>query len=151
LALVIVYYSDVMNAPKQQHDIRVTVEVMYSPGHSRAGAYFYIYFIRIENLGSLTAQLLRRHWFIRDATGHTQEVEGEGVIGEQPILEPGGSFQYNSGVPIASPPGKMHGYYVFKDELGTEFKAEVPGFELLQPTELASTPDSRPSVKRIVN
>jgi ApaG protein len=140
-----------MNQTQEQHDIRVTVEVMYSPGHSRAGAYFYIYFIRIENLGSLTAQLLRRHWFIRDATGYTQEVEGEGVIGEQPILKPGGSFQYHSGVPIASAPGKMHGYYVFKDELGTEFRAEVPGFELLQPVELVSTPDSRPSVKRIVN
>jgi ApaG protein len=140
-----------MSAPTEQHDIRVTVEVMYSPGHSRAGAYFYIYFIRIENFGVLTAQLLRRHWFIRDATGHTQEVEGEGVIGEQPILEPGASFQYHSGVPIASAPGKMHGYYVFKDELGSEFKAEVPGFELPQPAMLAAENDSRPTVKRIVN
>jgi ApaG protein len=140
-----------MSAPTEQHDIRVTVEVMYSPGHSRAGAYFYIYFIRIENFGALTAQLLRRHWFIRDATGHTQEVEGEGVIGEQPILEPGASFQYHSGVPIASAPGKMHGYYVFKDELGAEFKAEVPGFELPQPSQLTSVNDSRPSVKRVVN
>ena len=136
---------------KEKHDIRVTVEVMYSPGHSRAGAYFYIYFIRIENFGSVTAQLLRRHWFIRDATGETQEVEGEGVIGEQPILEPGASFQYHSGVPISSTPGKMHGYFTFKDELGAEFKAQVPAFELPQPTVLVAANDSRPAVKRIVN
>ncbi len=136
---------------KEKHDIRVTVEVMYSPGHSRAGAYFYIYFIRIENFGTLTAQLLRRHWFIRDATGHSQEVEGEGVIGEQPILEPGASFQYHSGVPISSTPGTMHGYFTFKDEVGAEFKAQVPAFELPQPAMMVAANDSRPTVKRIVN
>jgi ApaG protein len=151
LKLVIVYNPNVSSAAKEHHDIRVTVEVMYSPGHSRAGAYFYIYFIRIENFGTVTAQLLRRHWFIRDATGETQEVQGEGVIGEQPILEPGASFQYHSGVPIAITPGSMHGYYVFKDEFGTEFKAQVPAFELPQPTMLVAANDSRSPVKRVVN
>lgn len=140
-----------MNATPEQHNIRVTVEVMYSPGHSRVGAYFYIYFIRIENCGTLTAQLLRRHWFIRDASGYTHEVEGEGVIGEQPILEPGGTFQYNSGVPISSAPGEMHGYYTFKDETGTEFRADVPRFELPQPPEYVAPNEARPSTKRILN
>jgi ApaG protein len=139
-----------MDTAPKQHDIRVTVEVMYSPGHSRAGAYFYIYFIRIENYGSLTAQLLRRHWYITDASGEVHEVEGEGVIGEQPTLEAGSSFQYHSGVPISSTPGEMHGYYTFKDETGAEFRAEVPGFVLPKP-EYASGNQPASSSKRIVN
>ena len=140
-----------MNATPEQHNIRVTVEVMYSPGHSRVGAYFYIYFIRIENCGTLTAQLLRRHWFIRDASGYTHEVEGEGVIGEQPILEPGGTFQYNSGVPIASTPGEMHGFYTFKDEHDNEFRAEVPCFVLPEVAMHTSNIGSSPNAKRVVN
>lgn len=140
-----------MDAIPKQHDILVTVEVMYSPGHSRAGAYFYIYFIRIENRGLLTAQLLRRHWFIRDASGYAHEVEGEGVIGEQPILSPGETFQYNSGVPIASTPGEMHGFYTFKDEHDNEFRAEVPCFVLPEVAMHTSNIGSSPNAKRVVN
>ncbi len=151
LQAVIVYNFFKMESAAKPHDIQVTVEVMYSPGHSRAGAYFYIYFIRIENRGSLTAQLLRRHWFIRDATGYTHEVDGEGVIGEQPILEPGGAFQYNSGVPIGSTPGEMSGYYTFKDEYGNEFKAEVPHFILPQVTLNNLSNQARISPKRVIN
>jgi ApaG protein len=119
------------DTPKNRVDI--TVEVIYSPGHSVANRLFYIYFITMTNTGSVRAQLLRRHFLIRDGNGFDQEVDGEGVVGEQPILEPGETYRYHSGVPIARPPGLMQGYYTFKNADGEVFTAELPTFTLYEP------------------
>ena len=81
--------------------LRVEVEARYSAEHSQPGTnhWFFLYTIRISNEGSETCQLVSRYWIIRDGTGRIEEVEGEGVVGEQPVLEPGDSFEYTSGCP----------------------------------------------------
>jgi ApaG protein len=120
-----------MNQPKNQ--ISVGVEVVYSPKHSTATQHFYIYFITMHNLGVQSAQLLRRHFFIRNALGFEQEVEGEGVVGEHPIIAPEQVYRYFSGVPINHPPGSMRGEYIFRAADGQEFVALLPEFELPEP------------------
>lgn len=88
------------------------------------------YSIDIENRGAETVQLMSRYWRITDAAGKVQEVEGPGVVGEQPVLEPGGSFSYTSGVPLTTPSGFMDGHYVMVTGDGERFEAEVPAFSL---------------------
>lgn len=88
----------------------------------------YAYHINIVNAGETTVQLLSRHWIITDANGHVEEVKGEGVIGKQPTLAPGESFQYTSGTQFKTPVGTMHGSYSFRAEDGTEFDAPIPKF-----------------------
>ena len=115
--------------------LRIEVEARYSPEHSQPGTnhWFFLYKIRISNEGSETCQLVSRYWIIRDATGKPEEVEGEGVVGEQPILEPGDSFEYTSGCPLATPFGSMEGTYQMVTESGTEFDAEIARFDLREP------------------
>ncbi len=120
-----------MNSPSNRVDINV--EVIYSPGHSVANRLFYIYFIAMTNTGSQRVQLLRRHFVILDGHGNLQEVDGEGVVGEQPILEPGETYRYTSGVPVSRPPGSMEGYYTFQNADGELFTAELPRFPLNEP------------------
>jgi ApaG protein len=120
-----------MSQPKNQ--ISVSVEVVYSPKHSTATQHFYIYFITMHNQGLQSAQLLRRHFFIRNALGFEQEVEGEGVVGEHPIIAPEQVYRYFSGVPISQPPGSMRGEYIFRAADGQEFAALLPEFELPEP------------------
>ncbi|GIW23779.1 Co2+/Mg2+ efflux protein ApaG [Meiothermus sp.] len=116
-----------------RHDILVQVEVVYAEQHSRPGQHVFVYFITLENRGHETVQLLRREWFIYDGNGEVRHVQGEGVVGEQPILEPGQSYQYNSFCPIASPPGSMQGYYTFQNTLGRLFHVQIPTFALRLP------------------
>jgi ApaG protein len=90
----------------------------------------YTYTVTITNIGYQSSQLLRRHWYITDGWGKVQEVEGEGVIGEQPVLHPGESHTYSSFCPLSTPTGSMHGYYTFVRGAGEEFQAEVGLFAL---------------------
>lgn len=97
--------------------------------------WFFVYTIRISNLSDETVQLLSRHWVITDATGRVEEVHGPGVVGEQPRLEPGETFQYTSGCPLRTPFGWMHGRYEMAAAGNGKrrFDAEIPSFELRQP------------------
>ncbi len=124
------------------HDFQVTVEPSFMADRSQPdeARYFWAYTIEIANLGSRTAQLTHRHWRITDANGKVEEVRGQGVVGEQPILEPGQSFRYTSGCPLTTPSGIMAGSYRMVDEDGRAFDIEVPAFSL----------DS-PQTKRVLN
>ncbi|RIH86051.1 Co2+/Mg2+ efflux protein ApaG [Calidithermus roseus] len=116
-----------------REDIRVEVEVLYAYQHSRPGEHIFVYFITITNQGKQTVQLLSRHWVITQAVGQPEEVIGPGVVGEQPVLEPGESFSYNSFCPIARPPGQMRGWYTFQNILGQRFRVAIPPFDLRLP------------------
>ncbi len=115
--------------------VRVRVESCYSPEHSNPAVsrYFFLYTIRISNEGDQTLQLQSRHWIIADAEGHTEEVRGPGVVGKQPVLEPGDVFEYTSGCPLSTPFGAMRGTYRMVTRDGEEFDAEIASFELTQP------------------
>ena len=95
--------------------------------------YFFAYRVRITNAGSEPAKLLRRHWIITDGTGHVEEVEGPGVIGETPLLMPGETFEYTSACPLPTPVGTMHGSYQFLAASGALFDAPIAPFTLAQP------------------
>lgn len=116
--------------------IKVSVITDYQPFYSRpfADEYAFSYKIKIENQGDYTIQLLRRHWFIIDANGIHQEVEGEGVIGLQPIIEPGMSHEYVSGCNLETPIGKMYGTYLMeKTANGRFFEVQIPEFIMVAP------------------
>ncbi|MFO1033595.1 MAG: Co2+/Mg2+ efflux protein ApaG [Hyphomicrobiales bacterium] len=117
------------------HKFRVTVRPQFLPGRSNPDEdqFFWAYTITIENLSQGTAKLISRHWDITDARGHKQVVEGEGVVGEQPVLAPGEHFQYTSGCPLATPSGLMSGHYVMQGEAGQSFKITIPAFSLDSP------------------
>ena len=95
------------------------------------GLYAFAYTITITNTGDVPAQLISRHWIIDDARGHTEEVKGLGVVGQQPLLRPGESFQYTSGTRLRTPQGSMRGLYFCVAEDGERFEALVPEFGLL--------------------
>jgi ApaG protein len=98
-----------------------------------AGRYVFAYTITLRNTGTVAAQLISRHWIISDAQGLVQEVRGMGVVGAQPRLEPGQSFEYSSGAAIATPVGTMKGSYQMLAADGTRFEAEIPQFTLSVP------------------
>jgi ApaG protein len=112
--------------------IRITVRPDYAPEHSDVlePRYVFVYRIRIENTGDHTAQLLWRHWYIHDAAAGTSEVEGEGVVGEQPVLAPGDTHEYESFCVLQGPAGHMEGYYEFSRPDGSKFRADIPRFPL---------------------
>ena len=118
--------------------IIVRVSVSYLPEQSEPdrGRWFWTYHIRIENDGPITVQLLTRHWVITDGRGARHSVEGEGVVGEQPVIEPGASFDYVSGCPLATPSGAMQGSYQMVREDGAVFAVEIPRFSLFAPAVL---------------
>ena len=95
--------------------------------------FVFSYTVNIENVGARAAQLVSRHWVITDATGKVQEVRGQGVVGEQPVLEPGESFQYTSGAVLETPIGSMTGSYQMLASDGHAFDAEIPPFRLAVP------------------
>jgi ApaG protein len=95
--------------------------------------YFFAYTITITNTGAVTAQLVSRHWIITDAENNVQEVRGLGVVGQQPTLKPGESFEYSSGSAISTPVGTMRGSYQVVAEDGTRFDAPIPEFTLSMP------------------
>lgn len=98
--------------------------------------YVFAYRIRISNESDVTVQLTRRHWIISEGDGTVREVEGEGVVGEQPIMAPGETHEYMSGAILAGPTGSMHGTYEMRREDGTGFQARIPKFDLKMPRTL---------------
>ena len=125
-------------SPMAKYEFRVSVQPQYLPEHSEpeADKYVFAYTVTVRNTGEVTAKLLARHWIITDATGHVDEVRGDGVVGEQPVLRPGEAFQYTSGCPLATPVGSMRGTYSCIAEDGTRFDAEIPEFVLSKPRTL---------------
>ena len=115
--------------------IHIDVEPAYLDEQSspQDNHYLWAYTIRIENLGREIVQLKTRYWKITNAIGQVQEVRGEGVVGEQPVLNPGDSFEYTSGVPLSTPSGIMVGAYVMETEAGESFTVEIPAFSLDSP------------------
>ncbi|MBK5958560.1 Co2+/Mg2+ efflux protein ApaG [Rhodoplanes elegans] len=113
-------------------DIEVKVTPRFLPERSSADKryYFWSYTIEITNHGDATVQLESRHWRITDALGRVQEVRGAGVVGEQPVLAPGASYEYTSGVPLTTDSGFMTGSYTMVDEAGERFDIAIPTFSL---------------------
>jgi ApaG protein len=118
--------------------VRVEVRAAYVPERSSPAdsQYFFAYRIRISNLGEETVQLLSRHWVIGDGDGNTEHVRGPGVVGEQPVLEPGEAFEYTSFCPLPTSIGSMHGSYQMVSASGEAFDAEIAPFSLAVPTAL---------------
>ena len=113
--------------------IRVTVKTRFLAEQSSPGRWAFAYTVRIENLGSVAAQLRSRHWIITDGNGKREEVKGDGVVGNQPILRPGETFEYTSGAVLQTPHGSMQGTYRMVTEDGRQFDAEISAFPLTQP------------------
>jgi ApaG protein len=115
--------------------IRVTVDAHFSPEHSAPHRqnWYFLYAVRIENLGDLAVQLQSRHWVITDGRGSVEEVRGPGVVGQQPVLLPGTSFEYTSGCPLKTPRGSMVGSYEMTTPTGDTFSVEVGQFDLRAP------------------
>jgi len=120
------------------HAIQVVVATRFLEDQSipEDDRYVFAYTIRIENAGDVPARLISRHWVITDANGKVQEVQGEGVVGEQPWLRPGESFEYTSGAVLETPLGTMHGTYEMLADDGTRFDAEISPFTLSIPRTL---------------
>lgn len=117
--------------------VRVTTD--YRPDHStpEEGHYVWAYTIDIENQGNVSVQLMSRHWMIMNAQGLTNEVKGDGVVGEQPVLAPGETFRYSSGTPLDTPSGLMRGSYLMRTLDGERFEVAIPAFSLDSPEERA--------------
>lgn len=117
---------------RSTNGIRITVSPRFAPEHSdvQEPRYLFVYHIRIENVGDRTVQLLWRHWYIHDSVGGDTEVQGEGVIGEQPVLAPGDVHEYESFCVLQGRTGSMVGTYLFRSPDGSEFEAEIPKFDL---------------------
>ena len=122
-------------ADSKKYEIQVTTQVEYIPEQSseEQDRYVFAYTITLANTGSIPAQLISRHWVITDAAGSVQEVRGLGVVGEQPLLKPGESFEYTSGSAIATPVGTMKGTYQMVAEDGAKFDAVIAEFTLSMP------------------
>jgi len=122
---------------KTTRDIQVTVEPSFLETESAPdrGRYFFAYRIEIANLGAETVTLNSRHWRITDAVGRTEEIDGAGVVGEQPVLSPGETFSYTSGCPLPTPSGFMVGSYQMQNERGEIFTIAIPPFSLDHPDE----------------
>jgi len=118
-----------------KNNINITVKVTFIEEQSRPSnnQYTYAYTITITNNGAIGAQLLTRRWHIQDETGHTEDVIGEGVVGQQPHLQPGDSYQYSSGSVIKTETGTMKGAYGMVNDEGERFEVEIPEFILSGP------------------
>ena len=117
--------------------IAVSVEPAYLEAKSSpdSSQYFWAYRVIIENRGGETVHLLSRHWMITNARGELTEVKGPGVVGEQPVLKPGESYEYTSGAPLNTPSGMMGGAYQMESESGERFDIEIPTFSLDRPNQ----------------
>jgi ApaG protein len=113
--------------------IRVAPSFLADQSNPAAGSFVWAYHVRIENDGEVEVQLLNRHWIITDALGNVQEVNGAGVIGQQPVIAPGESYDYVSGCPLSTPSGLMRGSYEMVDANGEHFHAVIPDFSLDSP------------------
>ena len=119
----------------KSYDIEVKTRTLYIPDQSdpNTDRYVFAYTITMTNKGNIAAQLVSRHWVITDAANKVQEVRGKGVVGEQPHLRPGESFEYTSGSAIATPVGTMKGSYQMIADDGTQFDTPIPEFTLSMP------------------
>ena len=118
------------------NDIKVSVEVIYQSEYSKPfkNEFVFAYRVSIENLGQIPVQLLRRHWYIWDSHGVEREVDGEGVVGDQPVLKSGQSSHYVSGCPLVTDMGTMQGHFQMqKLDNGSLFNVEIPKFQLIAP------------------
>jgi ApaG protein len=122
-------------ARESRYEIEVNAVTLYLADQSdeAAGRFVFAYTITLRNTGSVAAQLVSRHWVITDAQGRVQEVRGLGVVGEQPLLEPGQTYEYTSGTAIATAVGTMKGAYQMVATDGTRFEATIPEFTLSVP------------------
>lgn len=124
---------------KISQGVKISVETFYQPEYSNPAAseFMFAYRISIENNNSFPVQLMSRHWFIFDSNGTSREVEGDGVIGVQPVINPGDSYQYISGCNLRSEAGRMHGTYLFSNlHQKKTFTAAIPSFEMFAPFKL---------------
>jgi ApaG protein len=117
------------------HGIDIQTQVSYLPDQSNEAdnRFVFSYTITITNLGIVPAKLISRHWIITDANNNTQEVRGQGVVGEQPLINPSQSFEYTSGTVLATQVGTMRGSYQMQADDGSQFDAEIPQFVLSVP------------------
>lgn len=113
--------------------VRVAVNFLPEQSQPEAGKWFWVYHIRIENASHRQVQLISRHWRITDSRGTVSHVDGEGVVGEQPVLPPGHSHDYVSGCPLDTQHGSMEGFYTFHGEDGRPFEVRIPFFPLAAP------------------
>src|SRR3954465_10266616 len=113
--------------------VRVSVSFLPEQSEPGKGRWFWAYHVRIENEAQQAVQLVSREWVISDGRGGRHEVRGEGVVGEQPVLEPGASFDYVSGCPLATPTGYMEGQYHMVSAQGRAFAVSIPRFPLVAP------------------
>lgn len=120
---------------EEKYEIGINIRTTYLPDQSdeEADCYVFAYTITIANIGNVTAQLISRAWVIMNGDGTTQEVRGLGVVGEQPLLKPGDSFEYTSGTVISTPVGSMKGSYQMTTEDGVQFDVDIPEFILSAP------------------
>ena len=114
-------------------DVRAATQYLAEQSDEGAGRYVFAYTITLRNIGNVSAQLISRHWIITDAQGLVQEVRGMGVVGAQPLIAPGESFEYTSGAAIATAVGTMKGAYQMLASDGTRFEAAIPEFTLSVP------------------
>ena len=115
---------------KYQFSCEVVPHYLPEQSSPEDNIYGFAYTVTVTNTGAVAAQLISRHWIISDANGHTEEVKGLGVVGQQPLLKPGESFQYSSGSRLHTPSGTMHGSYFFVAEDGERFESPIPMFML---------------------
>jgi ApaG protein len=121
------------------HNIEISVDVKYWSQQSmpRENHYFFVYFITIENKGDTSVQLLKRHWDIADSNSEKRTVEGEGVVGETPVIEPGEKFEYNSGCNLMTEIGTMSGFYTMQRLVDNQlFNVTIPKFDMVVPAKL---------------
>lgn len=118
---------------KYQVDVDVRSQYIADESDAKSSRYVFAYTVNITNTGDTPAKLISRHWIITDATGSVQEVKGLGVVGEQPHLKPGESFEYTSGTVMETPVGSMEGTYQMLADDQTEFEAQIPAFSLSAP------------------
>jgi ApaG protein len=116
-------------------NIRVRVQSQYDPSRSNPNhsQWFFLYTVTVTNEGSETVQLMSRHWIITDGMGKVEEVRGPGVVGKQPVLAPGESFEYTSGCPLTTPFGTMQGTYQMVNQSAEKFDIEIAQFILTEP------------------
>ncbi|MFN9728110.1 Co2+/Mg2+ efflux protein ApaG [Acidovorax sp.] len=134
--------------PKNQFDVQVVPEYLPDQSTPEAGVFSFAYTITITNAGDGPAQLISRHWIISDSHGHTEEVRGLGVVGHQPLLKPGESFQYTSGCRLRTASGTMHGTFHCVTEEGLPFTAPVTLFVL---EALSHGPSGEPMSGRVLH
>lgn len=121
---------------KISEGVEISVEIFYQSDYSNPlnQEFMFAYRITLENHNNFTVKLLRRHWFIFDSNGEHREVEGEGVIGIQPVLKPGETYQYVSGCNLKTEMGRMHGNYLMENQHNKEtFKVNIPSFDMIVP------------------